>query len=146
MTCTCDLQWSPAITFITCFVTMFATVIAITKVRRTACCVARPAPSLTPTCQDLPDVEGDRQHNIQTFATQLGVRNISLAVRGCVNESNNHLACGCAHWLHTAGHWDASGQLRHRHRARAAASGHIQCAAHGRRARRPGGRIVVEGV
>ena len=31
--------------------------------------------------QDLPDVEGDRQHDIQTFATQLGVRNISLAVR-----------------------------------------------------------------
>ncbi len=26
-------QWSPAITFITCFVTLFATVIAITKVR-----------------------------------------------------------------------------------------------------------------
>lgn len=55
---------------------------------------------LTPTFQDLPDVEGDRQHNIQTFATQLGVRNISLAVRGCVNESNNqqalwHALTGC---------------------------------------------------
>ena len=59
---------------------MFATVIAITKVRRNACCVTRPAPSLTPSLQDLPDVEGDRQHNIQTFATQLGVRNISLLV------------------------------------------------------------------
>ena len=33
------LQWSPAITFITCFVTMFATVIAITKVRRRGVCV-----------------------------------------------------------------------------------------------------------
>ncbi len=31
--------------------------------------------------QDLPDVEGDRKYNIQTFATQLGVRNISLLVR-----------------------------------------------------------------
>ena len=38
--------------FITCFVTVFATVIALTK--------------------DLPDVEGDRQHGIQTFATMLG--------------------------------------------------------------------------
>ena len=31
--------------------------------------------------QDLPDVEGDRQHDIQTFATQMGVRNIALLVR-----------------------------------------------------------------
>ena len=38
--------------FITCFVTVFATVIALTK--------------------DLPDVVGDRQHGIQTFATMLG--------------------------------------------------------------------------
>ena len=36
--------------------------------------------------QDLPDVEGDRQHNIQTFATQLGVRNISLAVRSSMRR------------------------------------------------------------
>lgn len=32
--CTCRAQWSPAIAFITCFVTLFATVIAITKVRQ----------------------------------------------------------------------------------------------------------------
>ena len=44
----------PPCSFITAFVTLFATVIAITK--------------------DLPDVEGDRQHGIRTFATQLGVR------------------------------------------------------------------------
>jgi 4-hydroxybenzoate polyprenyltransferase len=31
--------------------------------------------------QDLPDVEGDRQHDIKTFATQMGVRNIALLVR-----------------------------------------------------------------
>ncbi|GBF95479.1 hypothetical protein Rsub_07829 [Raphidocelis subcapitata] len=49
--------WSPPITFITCFVTMFATVIAITK--------------------DLPDVEGDRAHGISTFATRLGVPAVS---------------------------------------------------------------------
>ena len=33
-------QWSPAITFITCFVTMFATVIAITKVPPLCCAAA----------------------------------------------------------------------------------------------------------
>eukprot|EP00775_Hariotina_reticulata_P007081 gene7081-7294_t len=37
---------------------MFATVIAITK--------------------DLPDVEGDRANQISTFATRLGVKNVSL--------------------------------------------------------------------
>ena len=47
----------PARRFITAFVTVFATAIAITK--------------------DLPDVEGDRQHGIETFATRLGVRRIS---------------------------------------------------------------------
>lgn len=55
-------QWSPSIVFITCFVTVFATVIAITK--------------------DLPDVEGDRKFKINTFATKLGVRNISFLGAG----------------------------------------------------------------
>eukprot|EP00898_Chlorokybus_atmophyticus_P003066 jgi/Chlat1/3760/Chrsp259S03941 len=54
-------QWSPAVAFITVFVTVFATVIAITK--------------------DLPDVDGDRANNISTFATRLGVKNISIL--GC---------------------------------------------------------------
>ena len=45
--------------FVTCFVTVFATVIAITK--------------------DLPDVEGDRKYNIDTLATRLGVRTIAFA-------------------------------------------------------------------
>lgn len=53
------LPWAPPHhSFITCFVTMFATVIAITK--------------------DLPDVEGDMANNITTFATRLGVKNVSL--------------------------------------------------------------------
>jgi len=43
--------------FITVFVTVFATVIALTK--------------------DLPDVEGDQAHNIQTFATQMGVPTVA---------------------------------------------------------------------
>lgn len=47
----------PPASFITAFVTTFATVIAITK--------------------DLPDVEGDRANNISTFATRLGVDNVS---------------------------------------------------------------------
>eukprot|EP00887_Chlorella_sp_A99_P001803 scaffold19.g1803.t1 len=55
-------KWNPAITFITAFVTVFATAIAITK--------------------DLPDVEGDRQYGIQTFATRLGVRNIAFLGSG----------------------------------------------------------------
>ncbi|CAI5491822.1 unnamed protein product [Closterium sp. Naga37s-1] len=54
--------WSPSIVFITCFVTLFATVIAITK--------------------DLPDIEGDRQFKIETFATRLGVRNIAFLGSG----------------------------------------------------------------
>lgn len=50
--------FAAACRFITCFVTMFATVIAITK--------------------DLPDVEGDKANNITTFATRMGVKNVSL--------------------------------------------------------------------
>lgn len=53
-----SFAWSPAICFITAFVTMFAVVIAITK--------------------DLPDVEGDKANGIETFATRLGVKNVSL--------------------------------------------------------------------
>ena len=44
--------------FITSFVTVFATVIAITK--------------------DLADVEGDLKYNIKTLATQLGVRGVAF--------------------------------------------------------------------
>lgn len=44
--------------FITSFVTLFAVVIAITK--------------------DLPDVEGDRANGIETFATRMGVRNVTF--------------------------------------------------------------------
>lgn len=54
--------WSPPIAFITVFVTIFATVIAITK--------------------DLPDVEGDEQFGIDTFATRMGVRKIAFLGSG----------------------------------------------------------------
>ncbi|KAL5976752.1 UbiA prenyltransferase [Asimina triloba] len=53
---------SSPVAFITVFVTLFALVIAITK--------------------DLPDVEGDRKFQISTFATKLGVRNISFLGSG----------------------------------------------------------------
>lgn len=54
--------WNPSISFITCFVTVFATVIAITK--------------------DLPDIEGDKQFGIETFATRMGVRRIAFLGSG----------------------------------------------------------------
>jgi homogentisate solanesyltransferase len=44
-------------------VTVFATVIAITK--------------------DLPDVDGDKANGIETFATRMGVKNVSL-----ISETN----------------------------------------------------------
>eukprot|EP00238_Polyblepharides_amylifera_P008196 CAMPEP_0196586668 /NCGR_PEP_ID=MMETSP1081-20130531/55154_1 /TAXON_ID=36882 /ORGANISM="Pyramimonas amylifera, Strain CCMP720" /LENGTH=376 /DNA_ID=CAMNT_0041908627 /DNA_START=31 /DNA_END=1158 /DNA_ORIENTATION=+ len=55
-------KWSPQIMFITCFVTVFATVIAITK--------------------DLPDTEGDRQGGITTFSTKYGERAVAVVGSG----------------------------------------------------------------
>jgi homogentisate solanesyltransferase len=52
--------------FITAFATMFAVVIAITK--------------------DLPDVRGDKQFGIETFATRMGVQNLSLAGEPSYNQ------------------------------------------------------------
>jgi len=49
--------WSPKVAFVARFMTVFASVIAITK--------------------DLPDVEGDEKYEIETFATKLGVKRIS---------------------------------------------------------------------
>ncbi|KAF8058457.1 hypothetical protein HT031_005581 [Scenedesmus sp. PABB004] len=68
-------EWSPPILFITAFVTVFATVIAITK--------------------DLPDVEGDRANDISTFATRLGVKNVSLLGVGML-LGNYVMACALA--------------------------------------------------
>jgi len=52
-------SWSPKVTFVARFMTIFATVIAVTK--------------------DLPDVEGDKAYNIDTFATKIGVSKIAGA-------------------------------------------------------------------
>lgn len=57
-------SWSPKVAFIARFMTTFASVIAVTK--------------------DLPDVDGDREYNISTFATQLGVARIANIATGCL--------------------------------------------------------------
>lgn len=50
-------QWNPSVTFLARFMTAFAAVIAVTK--------------------DLPDIEGDRKFNVETFAARIGVKRIS---------------------------------------------------------------------
>ena len=49
--------WAPSLAFITTFVTLFATAIAVTK--------------------DLADVDGDRAFGVETFATRLGVAKVA---------------------------------------------------------------------
>jgi len=56
--------WSPKVSFIARFMTAFATVIAITK--------------------DLPDTEGDKAYNIDTFATRVGVARIANGATFCL--------------------------------------------------------------
>ena len=60
-------RWSPPIVFITCFVTLFAVVISITK--------------------DLADIEGDKKFNIDTFATKLGVKGCRTWEAGCCSRT-----------------------------------------------------------
>ena len=67
--------WSPPILFITCFVTIFAVVISITK--------------------DLADIEGDKKFNIETFATRMGVKGVSYLGSGLL-LANYVFAAGCA--------------------------------------------------
>lgn len=56
------VQWSPPLVFITCFVTAFALIIAVSK--------------------DLPDIEGDKKNNIETFASAVGVAKLAKLVLG----------------------------------------------------------------
>lgn len=60
-------SWSYPTAFITCFCTVFAVVIAVTK--------------------DLPDVEGDKENQIDTFATRFGVGRVAMAASAalCAN-------------------------------------------------------------
>lgn len=62
-----DEQCACTCRFITCFVTLFAVVIAITK--------------------DLADVEGDRKYGIQTFSTRLGTRRVAFLGRPTTLET-----------------------------------------------------------
>lgn len=54
--------WSPAVLFITSFVSVFAVVIAITK--------------------DMPDIEGDKKFGVETFATRAGPAKLSYVAAG----------------------------------------------------------------
>jgi homogentisate solanesyltransferase len=54
--------WNPIVGFVSSFMTVFASVIAITK--------------------DLPDVEGDIKYNISTFASKFGVKKIAGLATG----------------------------------------------------------------
>mmetsp|Transcript_17292 Transcript_17292/g.24314 ORF Transcript_17292/g.24314 Transcript_17292/m.24314 type:complete len:389 (-) Transcript_17292:123-1289(-) len=56
--------WSPKVSFIARFMTAFATVIAVTK--------------------DLPDIEGDKAFQIETFATKIGVPRIAKGASLCL--------------------------------------------------------------
>lgn len=57
-------KWNPVVGFISTFMTVFATVIAITK--------------------DLPDVEGDKKYNIETFAGKFGIEAVSKSAAGAL--------------------------------------------------------------
>mmetsp|Transcript_5654 Transcript_5654/g.12850 ORF Transcript_5654/g.12850 Transcript_5654/m.12850 type:complete len:395 (-) Transcript_5654:102-1286(-) len=59
-----SFSWSPKVAFIARFMTMFASVIAITK--------------------DLPDIEGDKAYNISTLATKVGVPKIAKGATLCL--------------------------------------------------------------
>eukprot|EP00592_Proboscia_alata_P010590 CAMPEP_0194352678 /NCGR_PEP_ID=MMETSP0174-20130528/1117_1 /TAXON_ID=216777 /ORGANISM="Proboscia alata, Strain PI-D3" /LENGTH=382 /DNA_ID=CAMNT_0039120897 /DNA_START=117 /DNA_END=1265 /DNA_ORIENTATION=- len=59
-----SFSWSPKVAFIARFMTVFATVIAVTK--------------------DLPDTEGDKANQIETFATQIGVDRIAKGASLCL--------------------------------------------------------------
>jgi len=84
--------WNPIVLFITRFMTVFAAVIAVSK--------------------DLPDTEGDRKYDVQTFATRVGVKNIargaaavlflnyvSAIVQGVVNSGG-----AFRQWVMVGGH------------------------------------------
>lgn len=57
-------SWSPKVSFIARFMTIFATVIAVTK--------------------DLPDTEGDKANEIETFATKVGIDRIAKGASLCL--------------------------------------------------------------
>eukprot|EP00180_Rhodochaete_pulchella_P002191 Plantae.Rhodophyta-Rhodochaete_pulchella.ctg32930.p1 GENE.Plantae.Rhodophyta-Rhodochaete_pulchella.ctg32930~~Plantae.Rhodophyta-Rhodochaete_pulchella.ctg32930.p1 ORF type:complete len:472 (-),score=41.42 Plantae.Rhodophyta-Rhodochaete_pulchella.ctg32930:57-1472(-) len=69
--------WSAPITFLAAFMTVFATVIAISK--------------------DMPDIRGDREYKVQTFASRLGPRRLAQVVVGML-AANYVFALGYGWW------------------------------------------------
>lgn len=65
-----DFVWSPKVSFVARFMTVFASVIAVTK--------------------DLPDTEGDVAHNIDTLAARVGVPKLAKGATLCLGL--NYLA------------------------------------------------------
>jgi len=62
-------QWSPAVSFVARFMTVFALVIAVTK--------------------DLPDIKGDKEYGVKTFATRLGAAKV--AALACILLGLNYV-------------------------------------------------------
>ncbi|KAL3944683.1 MAG: hypothetical protein SGBAC_001241 [Bacillariaceae sp.] len=62
--------WSPKVSFVARFMTAYATVIAVTK--------------------DLPDIEGDKANQIETFATKAGVKRVAQGASLCLFANYVH--------------------------------------------------------
>jgi len=62
-------KWSPAAAFIARFMTVFAMVIAATK--------------------DLPDIKGDKEYGVETFATRMGPKKVALLA--CLALGSNYI-------------------------------------------------------
>ncbi|CAJ1930398.1 unnamed protein product [Cylindrotheca closterium] len=65
-----SFAWSPKVSFVARFMTAYATVIAVTK--------------------DLPDIEGDKANQIETFATQIGVKRVAQGASLCLFANYVH--------------------------------------------------------
>ncbi len=115
--------------------TLFAVVIAITK--------------------DLPDVEGDKANNIETFATKMGVRNVSLiGRRGEAGEQETVYVTAEEHsclsdsifYPPSLSRGPAAVQLHRRHCAGLLQGQHVQHAGHGRSSRHPRRPAALPGL
>eukprot|EP00934_Nitzschia_sp_Nitz4_P000812 Nitzschia sp. Nitz4//scaffold4_size323378//38693//40139//NITZ4_000621-RA/size323378-snap-gene-0.401-mRNA-1//1//CDS//3329553282//812//frame0 len=68
-------EWSPKVAFAARFFALFATVIAIAK--------------------DIPDIKGDREHDIKTLAVRLGAHRVALGVSMCLFLNYLHAIATC---------------------------------------------------
>jgi len=65
-----DFLWSPAVSFVARFMTLFALVIAVTK--------------------DLPDIKGDKEYGVKTFATRLGPKKVATGASALLGLNYVH--------------------------------------------------------